>query len=108
MRVREGRKGLEDTRAEEAIPRVRERSRWFEPLKTRWGVEPHRVAEARGETPVAGQLSDARAYGLASSSEARQLRSCRGFHTHAHLTPNKPASRGRERGHFGAGLALWL
>ena len=48
---------------------VRERSRWFERRQTRWGVEPHRVAEARGETPVAGQLSDAREYRLTAAEQ---------------------------------------
>ena len=44
--------------------------RWFEPRLARWGVEPHRVAEARGETPVAGQLSDACVHRLVSSSSS--------------------------------------
>ena len=46
-------------RAAEVNLKVRKTSRWFEPWQTRWGVEPHRVAEARGNTPVAGQVSDA-------------------------------------------------
>ena len=85
MRVREGRKGLEDARAEEAIPRVRERSRWFERRQTRWGVEPHRVAEARGETPVAGQFADSCTYRLTAAIAARHLRGSHGSHTQAHL-----------------------
>ena len=56
QRVREGRKGLEKARAIEAMARVRERSRWFERRPTRWGVEPHRMAEARGEIPIPGLL----------------------------------------------------
>ena len=44
------------------MARVRERSRWFERRPTRWGVEPHRVAEARGEMPIAGLLEDACAH----------------------------------------------
>ena len=85
-RVREGRNGIEKERAAEVNLRVRERSRWFEPRLARWGVEPHRVAEARGETPVAGQVSDVSAYRLRSSSSARQMRGSHGFHAHAHLT----------------------
>ena len=83
--VREGRKGLEKARATEAMPRVRERSRWFKPRPARWGIGPHRVAEARGETPVAGLLSDVCAYRLRSSSAARQMCGYHGFHAHAHL-----------------------
>ena len=43
------------------------------------------MAEARGETPVAGQISDAREY-----------------------RSHRRTSRARECGHFGAGLVLWL
>ena len=46
--------GLEKARATEAMLRVRERSRWFERRLAHWGVEHHRVAEARRETPVVG------------------------------------------------------
>ena len=108
MRVREGRNTIEKARAEEVTPRVRERSRWFEPRLTRWGVEPHRVAEARGETPVAGLLADVCACRLRPSAAARNVHGSHGFHTHAHLTLNESTSRARERGHFGAGLVLWL
>ena len=63
--------------------RVRERPRWFKPRLAHWGVEPHRVAEARGETPVAGLLSEhAYACRLTAAAAARQMR---GFHAHAHL-----------------------
>ena len=85
QRVREGRKGLEKARATEAMARVRERSRWFEPRLTRWGVEPHRVAEARGETPVAGHVADACEYRLMAAAAARQMCGSHGFHTQAHL-----------------------
>jgi hypothetical protein len=52
----EGRKGLEKARAIEVMARVRERPRWFERRPTRWGVEPLRMAEARGEIPIPGLL----------------------------------------------------
>ena len=90
------------------MTRVRERSRWFERRPTRWGVEPHRVAEARGEIPIAGLLADVCACRLRSSAAARNVHSSHRFHTHAHLTLNGSISRARERGHFGAGLVLWL
>ena len=87
---------------------VRERSRWFERRQTRWGVEPHRVAEARGETPVAGQISDAREYRLTAAAAARQMRGSHGFHTQGTCGSHRRTSRARECGHFGAGLVLWL
>ena len=87
---------------------VRERSRWFERRQTRWGVEPHRVAEARGETPVAGHISDAREYRLTAAAAARQMRGSHGFHTQGTCGSHRRTSRARECGHFGAGLVLWL
>ena len=108
QRVRGQKRARADERATEAMARVRERSRWFEPRLTRWGVEPHRVAEARGETPVAGLLADVCACRLRPSAAARNVHGSHGFHTHAHLTLNGSTSRARERGHFGAGLVLWL
>ena len=84
-RIREGRSRVDEARAEEVNLRVRERSRWFEPRQTRWGVEPHHVAEARGETPVAGQLEDACMYRLTAAVAARQMRGSHGSHTQAHL-----------------------
>ena len=66
------------------------------------------MAEARGETPVAGQLEDARTYRLTAAVAARQIRGSHGSHTQAHLKLNGWTSRARERGHNGAGLVLWL
>jgi len=85
QRVRGQKRARADERATEAMARVRERSRWFERRQTSWGVEPHRVAEARGETPVAGHIADACEYRLTAAAAARQMRGSHGFHTQAHL-----------------------
>ena len=66
------------------------------------------MAEARGETPVAGQLEDARTYRLTAAVAARHMRGSHGSHAQAHLKLNGWTSRARERGHNGAGLVLWL
>ena len=66
------------------------------------------MAEARGETPVAGQLSDACAYRLISSSAARQMSGSQGVQTHAHTEDSIGVpSRAHERGQFGAWLVFW-
>ena len=65
------------------------------------------MAEARGETPVAGQLEDACMYRLTAAVAARQMRGSHGSHTQAHLTLNGWTSRARERCQNGARLVLW-
>ena len=66
------------------------------------------MAEARGETPVAGHLSDACEYRLTAAAASQQMRGSHGFHTQGHLRLTRTGSRARERGHFGAGLVHWL
>jgi hypothetical protein len=70
----------------EATPSVRRRSRWFELRQTRWGFEPHRVADqARGEKQIAGQLSDSCTHRLTTAAAARQMRSPQAFRARSHL-----------------------
>ena len=106
----EGRKGHEKARATEAMARVRERSRWFKPRLTRWGVEPHRL-RGRSQRRDTGRRPACRCVRMLtqiiiSSKECARLSWVSPPHTH--LTLNKSTSRARKRGHFGAGLVLWL
>ena len=88
---------------------VRERSRWFERRQTRWGVEPHRVAEARGECHRSRASFQMHAcIDSSAAAAARQMRGSHGFHTQGTCGSHRRTSRARECGHFGAGLVLWL